>query len=212
MSDEKDNKGLLDKSYVHRYLKSKVDHNINEVIENKESHLHKLLQHLKKLLFAFKLVNYHHVFPEMTTNLSSRNAELTHPLLRMFLWGPNFEKIRFAQSKIIYEKTNTNNNSVESKLTESLKILIENEENKGKHVVDISLVDIYLVDIYNTFKIVTQATDYSYNFTNSTSYLPDGTTISKKEISKILVSKFRAKSHRTNQNRGPRFDKKDIKK
>lgn len=45
-----------------------------------------------------------------------------------------------------------------------------------------------------------------------TLYLPDGTPISKQEISILLTSKFRAKPFRTNQYRKLKLDRTDIEK
>ena len=47
---------------------------------------------------------------------------------------------------------------------------------------------------------------------NSAFYLPDGTKLSKKKITTILSSKFKAKPFRTKEKRGFQINKKDVEK
>jgi hypothetical protein len=200
----KNNRGVFDRSFIHYFMKGDVKYNIKDVLKDKESELYKRLVHLRKLLFAFKLVNYDRKFPTVKTNLKDRDAELTHPLLSIFYEGRNFEKIRLALSKIIREKTSTKSNSIEALISETLRQLIE---DKNEQIISISNDSFYF-----KFKVVTEAKDYAFDESNSTFYLPDGTKISKYKIINLLKSKFKAKLFRTNQVRGFTINKNDIEK
>lgn len=61
-----------------------------------------------KLLFAFRLIHYNDIFPDIEINLENRNAELTKPTLRLFSSRGDapvaVEEIRLALSKFIAEK------------------------------------------------------------------------------------------------------------
>jgi hypothetical protein len=200
----KNNKGVFDRSFIHYFMKGDVKYNIKDVLKDKDSKLYQDLIHLRKLLFAFKLVNYDGKFPTIKTNLKDRDAELTHPLLSIFYGGHNFDKIRIALSKIIFEKTSTKSNSIEAMITETLRQLVDNKNEL--------LIWISNDDFYSKFKEVTEAKDYAFDESNSTFYLPDGTKISKYKIINLLKSKFKAKLFRTNQSRGFTIDKRDIEK
>ncbi|VFJ12607.1 hypothetical protein [Candidatus Nitrosocosmicus franklandus] len=200
----KNNRGVFDRSFIHYFMKGDVKYNIKDVLKDKDSKSYQNLIHLRKLLLAFKLVNYDRKFPSVKTNLKDRDAELTHPLLNIFYEGRNFEKIRLALSKIISEKTSTKSNSIEAMIAETLRQLIE---NKNELIISISN-DAF----YSRFKEVSEAKDYCFDESNSTFYLPDGTKISKSKIINLLKSKFKAKLFRTNQARGFTINKRDIEK
>lgn len=200
----KNNRGVFDRSFIHYFLKGDVKYNIKDVLKDKDSKSYQNLIHLRKLLIAFKLINYDLKFPDIKTNLKDRDAELTHPLLRIFYGGRNFERVRLALSKIIFEKTSTKSNSIEAMIAETLRQLIG---NTNEQIINLSNDAFYL-----KFKEITESKDYSFDESNSTFYLPDGTKISKSKIINLLKSKFKAKLFRTNQARGFNINKKDIEK
>ena len=86
------------------------------------------LVHVHKLLFAFRLIHYNDVFPDIQINLENRNAELTKPSLRLFSSRDDapvaVEEIRLALSKFIIEKNELKSNSIESKLCVAINELI----------------------------------------------------------------------------------------
>ena len=211
LPDDKDNRGTFDRSFIHNFMAGEVRYNIKEVLNNKDSEAYKKLQHLRKLLFAFRLAHHHKLskLPEIKTNLTNRNAELTHFLLRLFYGGQNFERIRAALSTLIAEKSYLKSNGVEAKISESLNLIME-EEDGGKEERDV--YEISNEDFYSKIKEVLEATDNSFDSSGSSFYLPDGTLIKKKRISTLLASKFKAKPFRTNHNRGFTISKKDVKK
>jgi hypothetical protein len=204
---DKNNRGIFDRSFIHYFVRAEVKYNIKEILSDKNSELHKALNHLRKILFAFKLSNYHFKFPEIQTNLDAREAELAHFLLRMFKDTQNFEKVRIALSKLIYDKTESKSDSIEAKITESLNLIIRENSNINRDIFEISNEE-----FYDTFKVIAEAKDDAWDSSGSTFYLPEGIKISKYKLSKLLTSKFRAKPTRTNQSRGFIVKRKDIEK
>jgi len=204
---DKSNRGIFDRSFIHYFFKGNVPHNIKDIINDKESDLYKNLIHLRKLLFAFKLVNYGLKFPEIKTNLTARDAELTYPLLRMFYGYRNFKKIKEALSEMISERTTKKNNSIESKITETLIILGNTENNRNRNIIVFTNEE-----FETTFKYVAETKDNSFDVVGSTFYLPDGTKISKYKISSLLTSKFNAKPDRKNKSRGYIVNRADVEK
>jgi hypothetical protein len=194
---DKTTRGIFDRSFIHHFFKGDVSYNIKDIINDKESVLYKNLIHLRKLMLAFKLVNYNSRFSEIETNLTARDAELTYPLLRIFYNGLNFEKIRKALSTMIYHKTMKKSNSIEAKLAETLVVLGSNEENKDKWTIHFTNEN-----FENVFKTIADTKDIPFDTIGSTFYFPDGTNISKYKVLNLLRSKFDAKPQRTNKARG----------
>src|SRR6478735_4393116 len=127
----------------------------------------------------------------------------------MFNNTPCFDKIKKALSAIIYEKTYLKSNSIEAKIAETLKKMMIGENMKED---DKQVYQIPNDRFYNTLQGIIEAKDNPYDNTDSRFYLSDGTQISKNKISRILVSKFKAKPFRTKEKRGFQINKKDIEK
>jgi len=204
----KNNRGLFDRAFIHHFFKGDVPYNIKNIISDKESALYKDLIHLRKLLLVFKLINYDINLQEIKTNLSARDAELTHFLLRIFHGGRNFEKIRQSLSEIIFEKTTKKSNSIEARITETLLSLGNSEDNRGKK----TIITFTNEEFEKTFKEIAETKDNQFDVFGSTFFLPDGTKISKYKISGLLTSKFNAKATRTNKFRGYTTVRTDIEK
>ena len=206
LPDEKRIRGVLDRSFIFKFMIGDVKHNIKGIIEDEKSEQYKQLVHLRKLLFVFKLVQQDTIFHNIKLNIKNRNAELTKPLLRIFYKSNSFEKIIKALSKIVNEKTILKSNSLESKIIETINKMIENA-NDDKEIFEFSNES-----FYSNLQGITDAKDNLMDSTNSTFYLQDGTKLSKYKISKILTSKFKAKPFRTREKRGFQIKKSDIKK
>ena len=88
LPDYKKIKGILDRSFVFRFIVGDVEYNIKDVIkyagDPKFKPLHDELIDLRKLLFAFRMIHYNDVIPDLCLNVKHRSAELTKPLLRLF--------------------------------------------------------------------------------------------------------------------------------
>ena len=88
LPDYKKIKGILDRSFVFRFIVGNVEYNIKDVMkyagDPKFKPLHDELIDLRKLLFAFRMIHHKDVIPDLNLNVKHRNAELTKPLLRLF--------------------------------------------------------------------------------------------------------------------------------
>jgi hypothetical protein len=207
LPDEKNNRGTFDRSFIHFFIKGEVKYNIKEILKDKDSELYKDLTQLRKYLFAFKLLNFNTKFLPISTNLTARDAELTHFLLRMFFDTKSFVKIKSALSKIIKEKSYFKNNSVEAMITETLKAIMHLEQDSHMNKLQFTNDSFFI-----KFKEIAGAKDNEFDALGSTLYLSDGTKLSKYKLSKLLTSKFKAKAIRTSQSRGYSIDKENISK
>jgi hypothetical protein len=81
------------------------------------------------LLFAFRLLHYEDQIPDIKLNVIHRNEELTKPLLRLFSYRNDaplaLNEIRLALSKFVLGRNESRKNSIESKLLEAIKELME---------------------------------------------------------------------------------------
>jgi hypothetical protein len=135
-------KGISDRSFVYNFVVGRVAHNIKDVIrcagDLEYKALYDELMHVKRLLFAFRMLHYDDIIPEIRLNIIHRNAELTKPLLRLFSYRNDspigLEKIRLALSKFVLGKNELKKNSIESKLLEAINNLSKRrEEYKDEH-------------------------------------------------------------------------------
>ena len=142
LPDYKKIKGILDRSFVFRFIVGDVEYNIKDIIkyagEPKFKPLHDELTDLRKLLLAFRMIHYNDVIPDLCLNIKHRSAELTKPLLRLFSSRNDspipLEEIRRALSKIISERNELKRNSIESKLREAVNNLILRQNNDPNHI------------------------------------------------------------------------------
>jgi hypothetical protein len=133
LPDQKKIKGILDRSLVYNFVAGNVQYNIKDIIryagDPKLKPLYDELVHIRKLLFAFRMIHYSDVIPDINLNIKHRSAELTKPLLRLFRYQNNspttFERIRLALSKFIEKRNDLKRNSIESKLRDAINNLAE---------------------------------------------------------------------------------------
>ena len=83
LPDYKKIKGILDRSFVFRFIVGNVEYNIKDVMkyagDPKFKPLHDELIDLRKLLFAYRMIHHKDVIPDLNLNVKHRNAELTKP-------------------------------------------------------------------------------------------------------------------------------------
>ncbi len=189
LPDEENIKGLLDRSFIFRFLVGDVQYNIKDVVNEKDSPEYKQLIHIRKLLLVFKLLHFGKKFKDVKVNIKNRNAELTKPLLRLFYGKNAQEQIRQALSVFINEKSISKNNSLEAKISEALSNLVDRniDKDKGKEVYQFTNEE-----IFQELKIVMDGIDDRWDGSSSSFFTHDGERISKKKISLILKSKFKA--------------------
>jgi hypothetical protein len=186
--DEREIRGVLDRSFIFKFLVGDVLYNIKDVVKEENSELFKELSDLRKTLFVFKILHQKDEFEDIHLNIKNRNAELTKPLLRLFNGSECIESIRKSLSVLINEKSKIKSNSTESKILEALNDLISSEKGKSKEVYQFTNEN-----IFEALKKVMDGLDNNYDEgTYSTFITPDGLHVSKKKITQILKSKFNA--------------------
>lgn len=186
--DEREIRGVLDRSFIFNFLVGDVQYNIKDVVKDEDSELFRELSDLRKLLFVFKILHQKDEFEDIKLNIKNRNAELTKPLLRLFNGSECLESIRESLSILINEKSKIKSNSTESKLLEALNGLIMDNYNENKEVYQFTNEE-----IFNALKTAMDGLDNNWDDgTYKTFITPDGLHVSKKKITQLLKSKFNA--------------------
>ena len=93
------------------------------------NYLMKLID-LRKLLFAFRMIHYGDIIPDLKLNIRHRTEELSKPLLRLYSSLDDapiaLNEIRLALSVFVAERNKLKKNSLESKLYDAVNNLISN--------------------------------------------------------------------------------------
>jgi hypothetical protein len=221
LPDSRKTKGIFDRSFIFNFIVDHVNFNIKDVIKGagdpKFKPLYDELVHVRKLLFAFRLIHYNDVFPDIQINLENRNAELTKPSLRLFSSRGDapvaVEEIRLALSKFIAEKNELKSNSIESKMCIVINDLIR-ERNENPNSPDYEgLEDCAFTNeqIWAKCRIVMDGIDILGR--SESFYSIDDGKITHRKISSLFRSKFKAVPFKTdgdNSKRGWRFQKDAI--
>jgi hypothetical protein len=204
LPDYKKIKGILDRSFVFRLVVGDVEYNIKDVIryagDPKFKPLHDELMDLRKLLFAFRMIHYEDVVPDLDLNIKHRNAELTKPLLRLFSSCNDaplaLEEIRHSLSKFITERKEQKRNSIESKLLEAINNQIERRQSNpdSDESKEMGSYAFYNQDIWAEVKDVLNGLENPFK-SESVDTIEDG-PISHKYITSVYKSKFAAKPFR----------------
>ena len=214
LPDYKKIKGILDRSFIFRFIVGDVKYNIKDAMNHagdpKYKPLHDELIDLRKLLFAFRMIHHNDVIPDLCLNIKHRSAELTKPLLRLFSSRKDapvaLEEIRHALSEIISERNELRRNSIESKLREVISNLIERGSDGSK---DCKSYTFYNEDLWAEVKVVMDGRDNALK--SESFYSVEFGSISHKFITSVYKSKFKAQSFKTGSGsetkRGLRFSK-----
>lgn len=216
LPDYKKIKGILDRSFVFRFIVGDVEYNIKDVMkyagDPKFKPPHDELINLRKLLFAFRMIHHNDVIADLNLNVKHRSAELTKPLLRLFNSRNDapiaLEEIRRALSKIVSERNELKRNSIESKLRDAICNLIGRGNCDGSK--DSTSYTFYNEDIWTEAKAVMNGQDNA--FKPNSFYSVEFGSISHKYITSIYMSKFKAEPFKVGSGsetkRGLRFSKK----
>jgi hypothetical protein len=219
LPDHREIRGILDRSFVFRFIVGDVEYNIKDVIkyagDAKLKPLHDELMDLRKLLFAFRMVHYNDIIHDINLNVKHRSAELTKPLLRLF-YSRNeaplaTEEIRLALSEFIAERNESKRNSIESRLLEVINNLIERRRSNpnSDEYKDIEPYAFFNQDIWAEVKAVINGQEIA--FKTESVYTTEYGKISHKSVTSVYKSKFNAKSFKlgsgTQTRRGLIFSK-----
>ena len=109
--------------------------NIKEIIRDggdpQYKPLHDGLIHLKKLLFAFRILHYDEPILDVKLNIKNRNGELVKSLIRLFQNSPYaLAKIPPALSSFVSNRNAMKKNSLDARLRDVVTKLIDDPKSR----------------------------------------------------------------------------------
>jgi hypothetical protein len=201
----KDMKGILDRSFVLRFVIGDPQYNIKEIIRSagdpKFKPLYDELIDTRKLLLCWRLVNYYEPILDVELNIKNRIAELTKPLIRLFQNSPiALEKILKSLTQFMHERSEVKQDSFESKLFETIEYLIK--ERKKELERDNPLDDLKKLgnftftneDIRNSLRYITDGVEVEDRKDAFYSSLEGIGYVTQTRITRSLKSKFKVET------------------
>ena len=130
LKEDKYTKGIIHRSFKLNMIAGDVPYNIKDVTETagdpEYENLQQELMDLRNKLFCFRLLHFKDRILNVKLNVKGRTAELAKPLIRLFQDSPIArEKILDSLSMFIQERNESNVNSFEAKLYQSIESLIK---------------------------------------------------------------------------------------
>ena len=207
LPNNKDIKGILDRSFVHRFVTGNPEYNIKDVIRSagdpEFKPLYDELMDTRKLSFCWRLIHYYDPILDIKLNVKNRGAELTKPLIRLFQNSPiALEKILASLSEFMVERREVKQDSFESKLYETIEYLIKERKANldGKTPLDDEITLGYTKftneGIRNILKDITEGEDVPDKQECFYSSLEGIGLVTQTKITRILKSKFKVKTPR----------------
>ena len=199
--EDKNTKGIADRSFKLAFVTGDVDYNIKDVIRTAgDPEYQPLLDELidlRKRLFCYRLLHYKDPILNVKLNVKGRSAELTNPLIRLFRTSPiALKRILETLSKFIEERNESKKGTFESKLYEVVSSLIEEKIDRVSEPTD---EDKALDD---TYTLVSESIREGLIKDLDAKPMPDKVGVwysqdigpfSQRKINSVLKSKFKAK-------------------
>jgi len=135
LPNDKNMKGILDRSLVLKFVTGNPQYNIKEVIragkDPEYESLYEKLMEIRKLLFCYRLLHHEDQFLNVKLNVKNRTSELTKPLIRLFNKSPlTRQRILDDLSLFINERNQTKKNTFEAKLYDVITHLIKERKEQ----------------------------------------------------------------------------------
>lgn len=206
LPSHKEMKGILDRSFVYRFVAGDPQYNIKDAIRSAGDPMYKPhydeLMETRKLLFCWRLIHYEDMILDVELNVKNRSAELTKPLIRLFQDSPiALKRILDSLSKFMVERNETKKNSFESKLYEVIDQLREERNKRFEANIqtneDISLKEGYELAFTNKALMEKTKEVMDCKDTNNSGIFwseEAACSVSQTKITNISKSKFKAKS------------------
>ena len=201
LPENKNMKGVLDRSFVHRFLVADVEYNIKDIIRDggdpQYKPLHDGLIHLKKLLFAFRILHYDEPILDVKLNIKNRNAELVKSLIRLFQNSPYaLARILPALSSFVSNRNAMKKNSLDARLRDVVTKLIDDRKSRletNKLSDDDKELEPNEFSNQSIFDMARELLDGSDMVAKPFSfYTVEHGAVSYREIVQVLKSKFKA--------------------
>jgi hypothetical protein len=203
LPSNKDIKGVLDRSFVFKFVAGNPQYNIKDVIKTagdpKFKPLFDELIDTRKILFCWRLLHYEDPILDVTLNVKNRSAELTKGLIRLFANSPfALQAIIDSLSKFMIERSETKKNSFESKLFDVICSLKEERKQRLDSGIatddEISLGYTTFTNpaLINIAKVVMECVETDKNGLYWSSLL--SIMVSQAKITSLAKSKFRAEA------------------
>ena len=201
LPNDKQLKGVLDRSFVFKFLAGDPQYNIKDVLrfarDPKFKPLYDELIKTRKILFCWRLLHYNDILLDVQLNVKNRSAELTKPLIKLFQNSPiALERILDALSKFMVERSESKKNSFESKLFEAITELITERKERfeiGRQTDEDGALDESTFTNQAIREKCVKVMDAEETPDKVGSYYsPDVGSFSQSKITRVLKSKFKA--------------------
>ena len=135
LPNDKNMKGILDRSLVLKFVTGNPQYNIKEVIRTgadpEYEPLYEKLMEIRKILFCYRLLHREDQFLNVKLNVKNRTAELTKPLIRLFNKAPlTKQRILDDLSLFINERNQNKKSTFEAKLYNVITELIKERKDQ----------------------------------------------------------------------------------
>jgi hypothetical protein len=202
LPNDKNMKGILDRSLVLKFVTGNPQYNIKEVIRTGKDPefepLYEKLIEIRKILFCYRLIHREDQFLNVKLNVKNRTAELTKPLIRLFNKAPlTKQRILDDLSLFINERNETKKNTFEAKLYNVIIGLIEERKNHiNKGILEKDELEVLGTHIFSNesirFACSEEMDGYDITGKETAFYSPEFGQVTQKKITSILKSKFKA--------------------
>jgi hypothetical protein len=232
--DDKDMKGILDRSFVLRFVAGSPKYNIKNLlkpkVDPKFQPLYDDLIGLRNTMLCWRLSHYNDIIVDVDLNVKNRSAELTSPLIRLFQDSPvALGKILYSLSQFMKERNEIKATSFESILYEVIEELVKTREvelakdNPIPELVTLGKTTFTNEDIRNLAKSKMDGED-SFDKPNSFLSPMEGIgEVTQQRITSTCKSRFKAKPtfvrlpdpkdpDKEKTHRALIFDKRDLKR
>ncbi len=202
LSIHKEMKGILDRSFVFKFMAGDPRYNIKDVIKSagdpKFKPLYDELIKTRKILFCWRMLHYDDSILDVDLNVKNRTAELTKPLIKLFQNSPiALQRILFSLTKFMIERNEIKKNSFESKLYEVIDKLKEERKerleseiatNDEKTLGELTFTNLALMNMAKEIMECAETEKPNIFWSQEV-----GTTVSQTKITSVAKSKFKAK-------------------
>lgn len=201
LPNDKNMKGILDRSLVLKFVTGNPQYNIKEVIRTGKDPeyepLYEKLIQIRKILFCYRLLHREDQFLNVKLNVKNRASELSKPLIRLFNNAPlTRQRILDDLSLFINERSENKKNTFEARLYNVIINLIM----ERKKLIEKGTLNEDEVKVLGTHIFSNESIRYACKEEMDGSEIPGKETafystefdqVTQKKITSILKSKFK---------------------